>query len=89
MPCIVTFRFQKENEMNAYDPKELVIKLKSKGLDVAEEAAKELLEGVVEWAKDSASLGKNGIVDAIVLVAVPQLEKIALEAIDKIDGEVG
>ena len=75
--------------MNAYDPKELVIKLKSKGLDVAEEAAKELLEGVVEWAKDSASLGKNGIVDAIVLVAVPQLEKIALEAIDKIDGEVG
>ena len=73
----------------AYDPKELVKVLKSKGLDIAEEAAKELIKGVSEWAQASAKLGQNALVDGIVTVAMPVVEKFALEQADKIDGEQG
>jgi hypothetical protein len=73
----------------AYDPKELVKIAKSKGLDIAEEAAKELIKSIGEWAQESAKLGQKPLVDGIVLVAVPVLEKFALEQADKIDGEVG
>lgn len=75
--------------MKAYDPKELVKKLKSKGLDILEESAKELIEGVSEWAEESAKLAQHGIVDAVVLVAAPQLKKIGLDVADKIDGKEG
>ena len=75
--------------IKAYDPKELVKKLKSKGLDIAEEAATELVKGVSEWAKESAALGQKPLVDGIVTVAAPVLEKFALEQVDKIDGEQG
>lgn len=73
----------------AYEPKELVKVLKSKGLDIAEEAAKELIEGISEWAQASAKLGQNPLVDGIVTVAMPVVEKFALEQADKIDGEQG
>lgn len=73
----------------AYDLKQLVKKVKSKGLDIAEESAKELIEAVCEWAEDSAKLGQKGVIDAVVLVAAPQLEKLGKEVADKIDGQEG
>jgi len=78
-----------EVQKKAYDPKELVQILKSKGLDVAEEAAKQLIEGVSQWAQESAKLGQNPLVDGIVTVAAPVVEKFAIEQADKIDGKLG
>jgi len=73
----------------AYDVKELAKIAQSKGLNIAEEAALELLNSVEEWALESAKLGKHGIVDAVVLVAVPQVVKLGKDLADKIDGQVG
>lgn len=72
----------------AYDLKELASKLKSKGLDVAEDAAKHVVEGVVEWFEESAKLSATPY-DDMALIVLPQVKKMALEAVDKIDGQVG
>lgn len=73
----------------AYDPKDLVQKLKSKGLDIAEESVKELVKAVSEWSQESAKLGQKPMIDGIVLIGAPLLEKFAVEQADKIDGEQG
>ena len=72
----------------AYDVKELLNVLKGKGLDVAEESANIVLEAVIEWLGESARLSAN-IYDDLMLVALPKIEELAKEQIDKIDGEVG
>jgi hypothetical protein len=72
----------------AYDIKELVSKLKSKGLDVAEDAAKHLVEGTLEWVEESAKLSATPY-DDMGLIVLPQLKKLALDAVDKIDGQEG
>ena len=40
--------------MKAYDVKELGLKLKDKGLVLAEETAEQVFECVVEWVEESA-----------------------------------
>ena len=72
----------------AYDLKELALVLKSKGLDLAEDGAKHVVESVFEWVESSAKLSATPY-DDMGLVILPQLKKIALESVDKIDGEVG
>ena len=72
----------------AYDVKVLLEKLKSKGLDVAEESAKVLFESVVEWVEESAKLSATPY-DDMGLIVLPQIKKLALEAIDQIDGKEG
>lgn len=72
----------------AYDVKALVEKLKSKGLDVAEETAKIALEEVFAWVEESAKLSATPY-DDMGLVVLPHLKKLALESADKIDGAVG
>lgn len=71
----------------AYDPKALVEKLKSKGLDIAEESVKELVKAVSEWSQESAKLGQKPMIDGVVLIGAPLLEKFAVEQADKIDGK--
>lgn len=71
----------------AYSTKALVQKFKSKGLDIAEEAAVEAIKSVTEWAQESAKMGQKPIVDAVVLIAAPQLENVLVDLADKIDGE--
>jgi hypothetical protein len=72
----------------AYDVKELALKLKSKGLNVAEEAAEAAADAVFEWFEESAKLSANKF-DDMVLVVLPQVKEIAKGEIDKIDGQVG
>lgn len=72
----------------AYDVKDLVVRLKSIGLDVAEAAAGGAVVQVCEWFEASAKLSPTPF-DDVALVVVPQLKAKVLEAVDKIDGQVG
>lgn len=72
----------------AYDLGELAKRLKAKGLNVAEDALVDLIQTTFGWVKDSAPLSATPI-DDIALVAMPHLEKLILDQVDKIDGEVG
>lgn len=74
--------------MKPYDLKVLGEKLKSKGLDVAEESLKILVGETLDWVYESAPLSPSKIDDVLVM-AIPFLKPKVLEAIDKIDGEVG
>jgi translation initiation factor 2B subunit (eIF-2B alpha/beta/delta family) len=73
----------------AYEVKALAEKLKEKGIDVAEEVAIEAVKAVSEWAQTEAKKGEKPIVDAVVLIAAPQLEKVLVDLADKIDGKEG
>lgn len=70
----------------AYDVKVLAEKLKGRGLDVAEEAAKIIVEEALAWVEESAKLSATPY-DDMGLIVVPQLKKLALAQIDKIDGK--
>lgn len=72
----------------AYDVGLLVEKLKAQGLDVAEAAAGGAVKAVVAWLTDSVKLSSTPF-DDVALVVLPKLEQMALEAIDKLDGQVG
>lgn len=69
----------------AYDVADLALKLKGRGLDVAEEAAKVLVEEVLAWAEESAKISETPY-DNMALVVLPELKKLALGLVDKIDG---
>ena len=66
----------------------LVEILKDHGLDIAEEAAKVLVEDVLNWVEQQVIASPNKY-DDLVLAILPILKPKLLEAIDKIDGEVG
>lgn len=72
----------------AYDPKALLERLKGRGLEVAEEAGKVVVEEVFAWFEESAKLSATPI-DDVALILVPQLRAAALGAVDKIDGKAG
>lgn len=73
--------------VKAYDIKELVSKLKAKGLDVAEDAAKHVVEASLDWVEESAKISATPY-DDMGLIVLPKLKELALAAADKIDGEV-
>ncbi len=72
----------------AYDLKELGIKLKSKGLDLAEDGAVIAVESVFEWLAESAVVSATPFDDMAQLV-MPELKKIIMAQVDKIDSKVG
>ena len=72
--------------VKAYDAKELVNVLKSKGLDVAEDAANILLESVFEWLEESIKLSSTPY-DDMALLLLPKIKELAAKQIDKIDGK--
>lgn len=72
----------------AYDLKVLVEKLKARGLDVAEDAAKIMVEETCDWVVESAAISENKI-DDVAALGMPHLEKLALGLADKIDGKEG
>jgi hypothetical protein len=71
-----------------YDVSELVNILKSKGLDIAEDAAKIVVESSLEWFKESAKLSATPY-DDMALIVLPQVEGFIKSALDKIDGHEG
>lgn len=72
----------------AYDVSALVAGLKGKGLDVVEEAAKDVVLAVSDWLVESVKLSATPF-DDIALIVLPKLVESALAEIDKIDGAVG
>lgn len=72
----------------AFELKALGEKLKSKGLPVLEETAKQVYEGTKEWLLESAAM-KGGIIGGIVPVAISAIDAFIEEKIDSIDGEKG
>jgi len=72
----------------AYDLKVLTAKLKARGLDFAEEAATIIVEETCDWITESAPISKTPYDDMLAIV-IPPAKKMILEAVDKIDGEVG
>lgn len=71
-----------------FDTKDLVAKLKAKGLDVAEELVATLANEVLDWTSESCLLHTNPIVKMGAGV-VSAVKPIIMEQIDKIDGQVG
>lgn len=74
--------------VKSYDVKELLGKLKSQGLDVAEEAAKVLVSETLDWMAESAAASENKFDDLLVAI-VPVVKPHIMDMVDKIDGEVG
>jgi hypothetical protein len=72
----------------AYELQALLDGLKAKGLDVAEEAAKDVVLAVSDWLSASVKLSATPF-DDIALVVLPKLVESALAEIDKIDGKIG
>lgn len=72
----------------AYDVKELLSKLKDKGVDVAEEAAKDTLEAVFEWLEESNKVSPNAYVTLVEAALLPKLKEFLYAQVDKINGKV-
>ena len=72
----------------AYDIKALGENIKSKGLDLAEDAIVLVVEELFNWIEESAKLSETPY-DDMGLVVLPQLKKLALAQVDKIDGQEG
>lgn len=72
--------------VKAYELSALVEKLKAKGLDLAEDAAKILVEETLQWVSESAVISENKI-DDLVAVVIPVIKPYILDAVDKIDGK--
>lgn len=71
---------------NAELKKEILDSLKEKGLDVAEEALAEVLEGLFAVVETLIVKSENKF-DDMALVVLPKLKELALKALDKLDGE--
>jgi hypothetical protein len=67
----------------AYDVKDLLEKLKAKGLPVVEETAKQVVVAVFEWLEESAVASATPI-DNIAVPFYPMIKELALKEIDKI-----
>jgi hypothetical protein len=72
----------------AYELKVLAEKLKAKGLDVAEDAAKILVEETLDWVVEEAGKSENKVDDLVVAI-LPIVKPHILNAVDKIDGVKG
>jgi hypothetical protein len=74
--------------MAAWESGDLIAGLKNQGLDVAEDAAKVLVEAVLDWVSSSA-LESATKMDDILAGLIPAVKPYILEQLDKIDGQVG
>ena len=72
----------------AFELSKLVEKLKAKGLDIAEDAAEHVVESVFDWVEEGVVETPNQY-DNLLLAVIPSIKKIALDQVDKIDGEEG
>lgn len=72
----------------AYQVSALVEKLKARGLELGEEAAKGVIGDVCTWLEDSVRLSATPF-DDVALAVLPHLKKFGLDQADKIDGQVG
>lgn len=69
-----------------FELKALVAKLKDKGLDVAEDGAKLLVESTLDWISESVLLSPSKV-DDFAAVVIPAVKPFVMSALDKIDGK--
>jgi uncharacterized protein YjfI (DUF2170 family) len=72
----------------AWDFKVLAEGLKAKGLDLAEDAAKEVAVAVIDWVEASVQLSENKF-DDLAMSILPLAKAELLKLVDKIDGQEG
>lgn len=72
--------------MAAYDLKVFVEKLKARGLDVAEDAAKGVIEDVFVFVEESVKESPTPY-DDLLLGIMPVIKSEVLKAVEKIDGK--
>lgn len=72
----------------AYDFSALALKLKEKGLDIAEDAVKLVISESFDWVSESAKLSATPW-DDMALIIMPKIKELALVEADKIDGKLG
>lgn len=72
----------------AYDMKDLASRFKGRGLDIAEDAAKLVVEETFGWLKDSAKASATPY-DDMAAVIYPPIQGFIMGQVDKIDGKVG
>lgn len=73
----------------AYKLDGLVEKLKEKGLDLAEDAVKIIVDEVAVWADAEAMKGEHGFVDVAVKALIPLAKPLLDDQVDKIDSKEG
>lgn len=71
-----------------FDTKALTDRLKSKGLDIAEEFAIVLVEETLGWVSDSVTMSESKV-DDLALAVIPAVKPYIMGQIDRIDGQVG
>lgn len=72
----------------AYDVGALAEKLKARGLDLAEDAAKIAVDEALVWLQESAQKSEN-VYDDMLVSVIPVFRKEIDKHIDKIDGKEG
>lgn len=72
----------------AFDVNDLVEKLKGKGMDVAEEAAKVLVEETLSWIEESVQISESKY-DDFALPVIGAVKPFVMKQIDLIDGKEG
>ena len=72
----------------SFDLKDLEQRLKDKGLTAVEGLAEVVANEVFAWAEASLAIHPNALVKAIGTPAVAILKPLALNAVDKIDGQL-
>lgn len=72
----------------AFDPKDLVARLKAKGLDAAEDVVKIVAGETMDWAVESLVMHENQYVKFFAPV-LGGLKPVVMAELDKIDGKVG
>ncbi len=70
----------------AYDLGELGAKFKDNGLEIAEDAAKIVVNAVLDWVAESAKLSATPY-DDMLIVIIPKAKELILAQVDKIDGK--
>jgi len=70
----------------AWEISGLIDELKSKGLDLAEDAAAHAVVAVLDWVEASVKLSENKFDDAALLL-LPTVKAEALKLADHIDGK--
>lgn len=71
-----------------YDLKALIEKLKSRGLNLAEDAARGAVEDVLSWVEEGAKASATPL-DDIAAAVLKSYKPQILAELDKIDGAVG
>lgn len=73
----------------AYSLSGLAEAMKARGLDLAEDACKQALNGICDWLESSAKISDTPYDDMAMSLALPKIKEMLLAQIDKIDGSEG